>query len=128
MLTIQCVGSFLNRHGAYLCKPLLSVVDWLSFVLRCNCAAVWLYRSRAIWPEKKRSLPEKTQAGNEVRLHRSAAHKSAPASPYVACILGTNHFILLVVVFFVLCSIIYYHVSDMPNGRQIKIHFTNGCW
>lgn len=26
---------------AYQCKPLLSLVDWLSFVLRCNCAAVW---------------------------------------------------------------------------------------
>lgn len=26
---------------AYQCEPLLSLADWLSFVLRCNCAAVW---------------------------------------------------------------------------------------
>lgn len=30
-----------RQTQAYQCEPLLSVVDWLSFVLRCNCAAVW---------------------------------------------------------------------------------------
>lgn len=53
-------GLLSNRHSAYLFKPLLSVLDWLSFVLGCNCTAAWLYRSQAIWPEKKKSPPEKT--------------------------------------------------------------------
>lgn len=30
-----------RQTQAYQCEPLLSIVDWLSFVLRCNCAAVW---------------------------------------------------------------------------------------
>lgn len=30
-----------RQTQAYQCEPLLSIADWLSFVLRCNCAAVW---------------------------------------------------------------------------------------
>lgn len=58
-------GLLSHRHSAYLCKPLLSVVDWLSFVLRCNCAAVWL------------------TSGDEVLLHPLTTHKAAPGSPHV---------------------------------------------
>lgn len=76
-------GLLSHRHSAYLCKPLLSIADWLSFVLRCNCTAVWLYRSQAIWPEKKKSLPEKTTSGDEVLLLPLTTHKSAPGSPHV---------------------------------------------
>lgn len=82
MLTIQCVGSF-HTDSTYLCKPLLSIADWLCFVLRCNCAVAWLYRSQAIWPETKKSLPEKTTSGEEVLLRPVTTHKCAPGSLHV---------------------------------------------
>lgn len=91
-----------RQMQTYQGEPLLSLVDWLSFVLRCNCAAVWHYSPLTNW-FRQQSLPNLTVR----RLHTE--------SPYGLLLEFDNYFFCMNLHLFTNVNVVQWQVWEVQH-------------